>query len=139
MRPGTRLQRLMREANKATEMLGDDYISVEHLLLALLLDKGEAGKILAEAGFDAGEVEKTVRELRGGQKVASENPEATMDALEKYGRDLTAEAEEGKLDPVIGRDDEIIPPRILTQKSCEFFNSKFIICLMSFCFFNHGW
>ncbi len=107
LRPGTRLQRLMREANKATEMLGDDYVSVEHLLLALLLDKGEAGKILAEAGFDAGEVEKTVRELRGGQKVASENPEATMDALEKYGRDLTAEAEEGKLDPVIGRDDEI--------------------------------
>ena len=107
LRPSTRLQRLLREANKATEMLGDDYVSVEHLLLALLLDRGEAGKILSEAGFEAGEVEKTIRDLRGGQKVETENPEATLNALEQYGRDLTAEAEDGKLDPVIGRDDEI--------------------------------
>ncbi len=107
LRPSTRLQRLLREANKATEMLGDDYVSVEHLLLALLLDRGEAGRILSEAGFEAGEVEKTIRDLRGGQKVQTENPEATLNALEQYGRDLTAEAEDGKLDPVIGRDDEI--------------------------------
>ena len=107
LRAGTRFARMMREAGKAADMMGDDYISVEHLLVALLVDRGAAGEVLAGAGIDVGEVEKVLGEVRQGQKVESENPEATMNALEQYGRDLTSEAEEGKLDPVIGRDDEI--------------------------------
>jgi len=107
LRAGTRFARMMREAGKAMDMLGDSFVSVEHLLLALMLDKGEAGKVLAEAGIDGKQVEQTIADLRQGQKVESENPEATLNALEQYGRDLTTEAEEGKLDPVIGRDDEI--------------------------------
>ncbi|MFN2376759.1 MAG: Clp protease N-terminal domain-containing protein, partial [Candidatus Binatia bacterium] len=104
---GTRFAKILREASRAMERFGDSYVSVEHLLLALLSDKGEAGTILAEAGIKTAEVEKIVRELRQGSTVQSGNPEATMDALTKYGRDLTEAAAAGKLDPVIGRDEEI--------------------------------
>jgi len=104
---GTRFAKVLREAGRAMEGLGDSYLSVEHLLLALIHDKGEAGKILGEFSITKAEVEKIVRELRQGRKVESDNPEATEGALEKYGRDLTAAAAEGKLDPVIGRDEEI--------------------------------
>ena len=107
LRASTRFARMMREAGKAMDMLGDSYVSVEHLFLALMLDKGEAGSLIADFGIDATQVERALAELRQGQKVDSENPEATLNALEQYGRDLTTEAEEGKLDPVIGRDDEI--------------------------------
>ncbi len=72
-----------------------------------MIDKGAAGDILAEFGVNAEQVERVIDEVRKGRKVDSENPEATDAALEKYGRDLTAEAAEGKLDPVIGRDEEI--------------------------------
>ena len=104
---GTRFAKVMREAGRAMEGFGDSYISVEHLLLALIDDRGEAGKILAEFTVTRAEVEKIVRELRQGASVQSENPEATQDALSKYGRDLTEAAAAGKLDPVIGRDEEI--------------------------------
>ncbi len=104
---GTRFAKVMREAGRLMEGFGDTYVSVEHLLLALVADKGEAGKILAEFSVSHAEVEKIVRELRQGGNVQTENPEATMDALAKYGRDLTEAAAAGKLDPVIGRDDEI--------------------------------
>ncbi|MBI5506025.1 MAG: ATP-dependent chaperone ClpB [Deltaproteobacteria bacterium] len=104
---GTRFAKVLREAGRVMEGLGDSYLSVEHVLLALVQDKGEAGKILAEFSITKAEVEKIVRELRQGRKVESDNPEATESALEKYGRDLTAAAAEGKLDPVIGRDEEI--------------------------------
>jgi ATP-dependent Clp protease ATP-binding subunit ClpB len=104
---GTRFAKVLREAGRAMESFGDTYVSVEHLLLALVADKGEAGKILAEAGIKAPDVEKIIRELRQGATVQSGNPEATMDSLTKYGRDLTEAASSGKLDPVIGRDDEI--------------------------------
>jgi ATP-dependent Clp protease ATP-binding subunit ClpB len=107
LRAGSRFARVMREANRAAEAFGDEYVSVEHLLTGLLLDKGEAGRTLADAGIDAAQIEKIVGDLRQGQKVTSENPEATYNPLEQYGRDLTTEASEGKLDPVIGRDDEI--------------------------------
>jgi ATP-dependent Clp protease ATP-binding subunit ClpB len=107
LRAGTRFARVMREASRAMEGLGDSYVSVEHLLLALIADKGEAGRILAEFDIGPKQVEQAITELRKGQQVDTENPEATMDALAKYGRDLTAEAAAGKLDPVIGRDDEI--------------------------------
>ena len=74
--------------------LGDEYVSVEHLLLALEIVPRDS---LLEA----------LQDVRGGQKVTSQDPEGSYQALEKYGRDLTALAEDGKLDPVIGRDDEI--------------------------------
>jgi len=104
---GTRFAKVLREASRVMENFGDTYVSVEHLLLALLADNGEAGKLLAEFGIKAADVEKIVRELRQGGTVQSGNPEATMDALAKYGRDLTEAAAAGKLDPVIGRDEEI--------------------------------
>jgi len=107
LRASTRFARMMREAGRAMEMLGDDYISVEHLFLALILDQGDAGKCIRDFGIDAKEVERALAELRKGQRVDTENPEATRNALEQYGRDLTEEAEAGKLDPVIGRDEEI--------------------------------
>jgi ATP-dependent Clp protease ATP-binding subunit ClpB len=89
------------------ESLGDDYISVEHLFLALIEDKGDAGRLIAEFGITADAFRKAVTENRNGQRVESENPEATLNALARYGRDLTTEAEQDKLDPVIGRDEEI--------------------------------
>jgi ATP-dependent Clp protease ATP-binding subunit ClpB len=107
LRASTRFARVMREAGKAAEQMGDDYTSVEHLLIGLLADKGDAGRALADFGVSAKEVIAAVEKLRGGSKVESENPEATRNALEQYGQDLTARAAEGKLDPVIGRDEEI--------------------------------
>ena len=85
----------------------DDYVSVEHLLLALLSDTGAAGKALKEFGLSRERLMQALQEVRGSQRVTSQNPEATYEALEKYGRDLTKMAEQGKLDPVIGRDEEI--------------------------------
>ena len=85
----------------------DDYVSVEHLLLALLADGGAAGKALKEFGLSRERLMQALQEVRGSQRVTSQNPEATYEALEKYGRDLTKMAEQGKLDPVIGRDEEI--------------------------------
>ncbi len=107
LRAGNALARVLREAPRIAEGRGDQYVSVEHLLLALSVDKGAAGDALMQAGVVAAEVEKAVDELRQGRTVDSENPEATMEALERYGRDLTADAAAGKLDPVIGRDEEI--------------------------------
>ncbi|MFN2425432.1 MAG: ATP-dependent chaperone ClpB [Candidatus Binatia bacterium] len=104
---GTRFAKVLREASRVMEGFGDTYVSVEHLLLALIADKGEAGRILAEFGLKTAEVDKIVRELRQGASVQSGNPEATMEALTKYGRDLTEAAAAGKLDPVIGRDEEL--------------------------------
>ena len=83
--------------------LGDEYISTEHLLLALT----DSGSGVADLLPDRGSLEKAIAEVRGPHKVTSPNPEDSVQALEKFGRDLTAEAEAGKLDPVIGRDEEI--------------------------------
>ena len=107
LRAGTRFARMMREASRVMERMGDDYVSVEHLFLALIADTGEAGRLLADFGVAPADVEKMVAELRQGQQVKSENPESTYNPLEQYGRDLTEEAAAGKLDPVIGRDEEI--------------------------------
>ncbi|MBF0277327.1 MAG: ATP-dependent chaperone ClpB [SAR324 cluster bacterium] len=87
----------------------DEYVSVEHLLLALLAEgrRGEAGAFLSQKGVLRQDVLKVLKEVRGSQRVTSVNPENTYQALEKYGRDLTQMAHQGKLDPVIGRDDEI--------------------------------
>jgi len=96
-------------ADDEAKKMEDEYISVEHLLLALSAEgkKGPAGKILHEMGVTSDRLMDTIKAVRGGQRVTSQNPEETYEALEKYGTDLSQLARDGKLDPVIGRDDEI--------------------------------
>ncbi len=101
------LGRLVDSAEQEAKKLRDDYVSVEHLLLAMAVDRGEVGNLFREFGLTRELLMQALQEIRGNQRVTSENPEATYEALEKYGRDLTQEASTGKLDPVIGRDDEI--------------------------------
>jgi ATP-dependent Clp protease ATP-binding subunit ClpB len=102
-----RLNRLLTEAEDEARKLKDEYISVEHVLLAAIDDRGTAGKIFKESGLTRDRLMQALREVRGSQRVTSQNPEATYEALERYGRDLTKLASTGKLDPVIGRDEEI--------------------------------
>src|SRR5215831_372713 len=102
-----RLNQLMVGAEDESKRLNDDYISVEHVLLAMADDKGPAGKILRQFGLTRDRLMRLLKEVRGNQRVTSQNPEATYEALERYGRDLTQLAAQGKLDPVIGRDEEI--------------------------------
>jgi ATP-dependent Clp protease ATP-binding subunit ClpB len=99
--------RVMRQAYDEIQRFRDQYVSTEHLLLALLAQGGEAAEILQQAGVTSDDVLSALQQIRGGQRVTSANPEATYEALEQYGRDLTDLARRGKLDPVIGRDDEI--------------------------------
>jgi ATP-dependent Clp protease ATP-binding subunit ClpB len=101
------LTRAIAEADKMAKDLGDDYISTEHLLLGLIKVEDAAGKILTSQGISTEKVQTLLKELRKGRKVDSQNPEGTFGALKKYGIDLTERAAAGKLDPVIGRDDEI--------------------------------
>jgi ATP-dependent Clp protease ATP-binding subunit ClpB len=102
-----RIVRLLTQAEDEAKRLKDEYVSVEHLLLALTEDTGATGRILKEFGLTRERLMRALQEVRGSQRVTSANPEATYEALEKYGRDLTRLAAQGKLDPVIGRDDEI--------------------------------
>ena len=104
---GPRLNTVLSAAFKSAEKMKDAYVSSEHLLAALAADKGEAGRILERAGASAARVSSAVEELRRGSKVTDQNPEAQFQALERYGRNLTEAARDGKLDPVIGRVDEI--------------------------------
>ena len=97
----------MAEADKAREKLGDEYLSVEHFLLGALKDKSPAGKLLTEVGLSERSLEEALKQVRGSQKVTDQDPEGKYQALEKYGTDLTARARGGKIDPVIGRDEEI--------------------------------
>jgi ATP-dependent Clp protease ATP-binding subunit ClpB len=102
-----RLTRVLNQAEEEAKRFKDDYVSVEHLLLPLTDDSGAAGRILKEAGLTRDRLMKALHEVRGNQRVTTQNPEATYEALEKYGRDLTQLARQGKVDPVIGRDNEI--------------------------------
>jgi ATP-dependent Clp protease ATP-binding subunit ClpB len=102
-----RLNRLFARAEDEAKRLKDEYISVEHFLLALTEDTGTSGRLLKEFGVTRERLQTALQEVRGNQRVTSQNPEATYEALEKYGRDLTKLASQGKLDPVIGRDEEI--------------------------------
>ncbi|MBD5635802.1 MAG: ATP-dependent chaperone ClpB [Candidatus Eremiobacteraeota bacterium] len=104
---GGRASRVLVQAGDEAKKLTDDYVSVEHLLLALVEDAGSAGKLLRDAGLTRDKILTALREVRGNQRVTSQNPEGTYQSLERYGQDLTQAAEQGKLDPVIGRDDEI--------------------------------
>ena len=102
-----RLNKLLAHAEDEARKLKDEYISVEHVVLAALDDRGAAGRLLKELGLTRERLMQALREVRGSQRVTSPNPEATYEALERYGRDLTRLASQGKLDPVIGRDEEI--------------------------------
>jgi ATP-dependent Clp protease ATP-binding subunit ClpB len=102
---GTR--KVLETAQKEAGQFGDEYISTEHLLLGILASVGAAARLLTERGLTRDRVLELLREMRGSQRVTSTNPESTYQSLEKYGRDLTDMARDGKLDPVIGRDEEI--------------------------------
>jgi ATP-dependent Clp protease ATP-binding subunit ClpB len=102
-----RLSQLFSTAEKQAKQLKDDYVSIEHLLLATAEDQGAAGKLLRDSGLTRDRLMKALVEVRGHQRVTTQNPETTYEALEKYGRDLAELASKGKLDPVIGRDEEI--------------------------------
>lgn len=101
------LNRIITLAEDEAKKLKDEYVSVEHFLIALLEDRGIAGNLLKEAGLNRTRLLSLLKEVRGNQRVTSQNPEETYQALEKFGRDLTQMAQKGKLDPVIGRDEEI--------------------------------
>lgn len=100
------LNNVLRRAEEEAKELQDDYISVEHLLLAMT-QEGKASSVLKESGVEREEVMKALVDIRGGQRVLDQYPEEKYEALKKYGRDLTELAHSGKLDPVIGREDEI--------------------------------
>ncbi len=100
-------RRVLDLAAEEARRLHDDFVSTEHLLLAEAQVGGEAQQLLDRHGAGREAILQALSSVRGGQRVTSENPESTYQALEKYGRDLTAEARAGKLDPVIGRDEEI--------------------------------
>jgi ATP-dependent Clp protease ATP-binding subunit ClpB len=102
-----RSSKLLADAEDDAKKLKDDFVSVEHLLLGLTNDKGAAGQLLKEFGLTRDKLLMAIKDIRGNQRVTTDNPEGTYQALEKYGRDLTQVAREGKLDPVIGRDEEI--------------------------------
>ena len=101
------LARIMGAAEKEAAALQDDYTSVEHVLLGMAQSSGQLGRIFRDAGLTRDGILQALREVRGNQRVTTKDPEGTYKALERYGRDLTLEAERGKLDPVIGRDEEI--------------------------------
>ena len=105
--PSSELVRVLREGEEEMRRLNDEYVSTEHLLLALAAHPSRAGDALRAAGVSKVSLDKAIGEVRGPHRVTDQSAEDKYQALEKFGRDLTAEAEQGKLDPVIGRDDEI--------------------------------
>ncbi len=102
-----RVTKLLTQAEEEAKRLKDDYVSVEHVMLAATDDPGATGKLFREFGITRERLMRALQEVRGSQRVTTQNPEVTYEALEKYGRDLTQLASQGKLDPVIGRDEEI--------------------------------
>ncbi|MEI6359333.1 MAG: ATP-dependent chaperone ClpB [Synechococcus sp. ELA619] len=104
---GKALNSLLNDANTLKGEFGDSFIAIEHVLLALAADGRCGRQLLSQAGGDAKTLKAAIEAVRGSQKVTDQNPEGTYESLDKYGRDLTAAAREGKLDPVIGRDEEI--------------------------------
>src|SRR5215208_4689920 len=98
---------VLRAAERELRQFQDEYVSTEHLLLALAQHRSPAGDALRRNGASKGDVVEAIKAVRGPHRVTDENPEDKYQSLEKFGRDLTQAAEDGKLDPVIGRDDEI--------------------------------
>jgi ATP-dependent Clp protease ATP-binding subunit ClpB len=105
--PSHALNDVFNQAQKEADRLKDDYVSTEHLLLALAQVKSDAKELLSVAGVNHHAVLTALKEVRGGQRVADQNPEDKYQALQRYGRDLVEIARQGKIDPVIGRDEEI--------------------------------
>lgn len=101
------LRTTLDAADEVREAMGDDYLSVEHFLAGALKSDTPAGQLLKEAGLTQEGFEAALKDIRGSQTVTDDDPEGKYEALEKYGTDLTARAREGKIDPVIGRDEEI--------------------------------
>lgn len=102
------LNRVLDNANSTAIKMQDEFVSVEHLLLSIIEEtQSEASKLLVSEGITKELVENAIKEIRGGRRITSENPEATMEPLKKYGIDFTELAAQGSLDPVIGRDQEI--------------------------------
>ncbi len=115
-----RLQRLIAAAEDSAKGLNDEYVSVEHFMISMLEEgsRTDAGRVFAEFNVTAERFLQALSEVRGSQRVTSANPEETYEALSKYGRDLVQMAQDGKLDPVIGRDDEILRViRILSRRT----------------------
>ncbi len=104
---GSRLQRVFNDAFSEADRMKDEYVSSEHLLLGFAADAGSAGKLLRSNGITAGDLRAAIADLRKGRRVTDQSPEDKYQAIEKYGIDLTAKARQNKLDPVIGRDEEI--------------------------------
>jgi ATP-dependent Clp protease ATP-binding subunit ClpB len=105
---GERLRQALERAQREAERLKDDYVSTEHLLVAIAQERdGGAGRVLAAAGVTPDALYRALVDVRGSQRVTDPNPEDKYQALERYSRDLTEAARKGKLDPVIGRDEEI--------------------------------
>jgi ATP-dependent Clp protease ATP-binding subunit ClpB len=102
-----RARQLIERAEDEARRLQDEYVSTEHLLIAAAEAGGDAQRILEAAGAGREQILTALQKVRGGQRVTSQTPEGTYQALERYGRDLTRDAREGKLDPVVGRDEEI--------------------------------
>jgi ATP-dependent Clp protease ATP-binding subunit ClpB len=101
------LNRTLTRAEEEAATLKDEYVSLEHLLLAIIEEGGRTAKLLSDRGVSRESLMAALQKIRGGQRVTSPTPEATYQALERYGRELTKLAAQGKLDPVIGRDEEI--------------------------------
>ena len=102
-----RAAKVIEQAEKAAASLKDDYVSTEHLLLALAEASDPVGELLKKSGVDRSAILAALKDIRGAQRVTNPNPEDTFAALDKFARNLVEEARKGKLDPVIGRDDEI--------------------------------
>ena len=105
--PDPAYTQVILDAQNRADKMGDDYLSIEHLLLSLADIKSDAKEILSVNSVTVKQIEQAVEELRGGQKVTDDSPESKYKALERFGIDLLEQARKGKLDPVIGRDDEI--------------------------------
>src|ERR671916_557125 len=104
----SRLSQIFTASQKQADQMQDEFISTEHLLLAIVEEKdGDAGKILRQHGVNREDLFKVIEQMRGGTRITDQNAEQNYQALSKYARDLTEQARKGKLDPVIGRDDEI--------------------------------
>ena len=122
-----RLGRVLDQAEKEAGTLKDEYVSTEHLLFAIAdEDKGIASQILKQNGVTRDSILNTLTGIRGNQRVTDPNPEGKYNALEKYGQDLTEMSRRGKLDPVIGRDEEI--RRVIQVLSRRTKNNPVLIC-----------
>ena len=117
--PSTAFQRILLKAEDEAKSMGDSFVSVEHIFMSVLGEKNTVSAVLLkDFNVDKQNFASNLKDLRGNQKIDSDNPEDTTDVLTKYGRNLTDLAKEGKLDPVIGRDDEIRHSvRILSRRT----------------------